>query len=114
MISKFWNGDYPLVKMYWVYGILLPLAVAICFFGVLLAIGRGGYSSSTSLYVGIAVLAIAILSFIYGILWSVGTWRSASKYTGPRIWAILAKIMVVIGFLSCLGNFFEKMAPLYR
>ena len=30
----------------------------------------------------------------------VGIWRSSDKYKGPKLWAILAKIAVVLGIIS--------------
>ena len=42
---------------------------------------------------------------IYKIVVFIAIWNSASKYTGSKIWAILAKIMVVLGFLSTLAIF---------
>ena len=32
----------------------------------------------------------------------VGIWRSSDKYKGPKFWAILAKIALVIGVISNL------------
>ena len=30
----------------------------------------------------------------------VGIWRSSDRYKGPKFWAILAKIMIIIGIIS--------------
>ncbi len=103
--SKFWNGDYSLPKMYWVYGVCLPIAVSICVYAILAVIAQGGHHDNTALVVGIGGILLMVLSVIYLVMWSVGTWRAATKYTGRPIWAILAKIMIV---LSCL-NFLRGM-----
>ncbi|MBO4316890.1 MAG: zinc ribbon domain-containing protein [Mailhella sp.] len=98
-ISKFWNGDYSLPMMYWGYGVFLQFVVFICFLVVIGPISTGSSSDNAALIAGIAVLAGMLIYCVYCVLWSVGTWRSASKYSGPHFWAVLAKIAVVLGVL---------------
>ena len=51
-------------------------------------------------------IMVAIV-IVYSIITLIGIWNSASNYTGSKIWAILAKVMVVFGFLSTLAQFNE-------
>ncbi len=81
----FWklaNGDFGLAKTYWVYGVLVGVVVNII----------------TNVVTSIGGLVILILAYTaYQIPVIMGIWRAANKYQGPKIWAILAKIAVVLG-----------------
>jgi hypothetical protein len=87
-----WRGNYTLVKTYWLFGIVGGLALGLAV-GVLLAI-------TTS--VVLALFGIATL-WAWQVFVSVAIWRSAGKYTGARIWKILARIALVLSFLQLLG-----------
>ena len=43
------------------------------------------------------MLLWGLLMMVYGIIASIGLWRSASRYAGPRMWAILSKVFAVLG-----------------
>ena len=47
---------------------------------------------------GLKVVTIVCLSFfiIYYLIAGVGVWRAAGNYKGPKIWAYLSKLFVVI------------------
>ena len=34
----------------------------------------------------------------------VGIWRSSNNYKGPKFWAVLAKIAIVLGVISNFGQ----------
>ena len=89
--EDFWNGDVSLVKSYWLVGVVLSFAVG--FFGALLILGVGLHFN--------AVYAIIIPWLIYT---TVGIWRSSDKYKGPKHWAVLAKVAVVIGIIINLRD----------
>ncbi len=83
-LTQLWNGGIPLVQTFWLYyfvGMLVMRipANAIGAAGALLIIGWTGYM----------VLPI---------------WRSADKYTGKPIFALLAKIAAVLIALGVLGS----------
>lgn len=78
MIGRFWRGDYPLVRAWWM-GYLLPGVVA-------------GAVASSADEAGLAVAAVWVP---YYVLASVGCWRSANAYDGTRAWRILAKLGIV-------------------
>ncbi len=91
-MGKFWNGDVRLVKAYWIYGVLLPngLFVLAWLSGMRLVPG-----SATAILIGLAVLA-------YLVFWGVGTWRSATRYTGPKVWAILTKAHLALPLVGLI------------
>ena len=86
LFVAFWNGDVSLVKSYWLIGVLLTIGVV--FVATFLVIAAGLQFE--------AMFGIYIPWVIYI---TVGIWRSADKYKGPKYWAILAKIAMVIGVL---------------
>jgi hypothetical protein len=101
LIKRIWNGELPLVKIYWVYGVLVGLLLRI-----FVEVSYPFVSiSHLQLY---SYFLIAVL-IPYQILISVGIWRSATAYTEVQVWAILAKIAAVIGLLTVLGLAFKSL-----
>jgi len=84
---KLSNGDFGLAKTYWLYGVVVGIA-----FRVLTAIIPSP--------VLVAILSVAWIA--YAVFLYMGIWKAASKYTGEKIWAVLAQIMVVLGALFLL------------
>ena len=86
ILKQLWAGDIALAQTFWLYyfvGILVMRipAQALGMLGALLIIGWAGYM----------VLPI---------------WRSADKYTGNKLFALLAKISAVVIALGVLGSLF--------
>jgi len=84
--SKLINGDYGLAQTYWFYGFVINLL-----FNVLLVLFSKTIPDRN------LVLITLIISIIWNFLVLIGIWRAAGKYKGPKIWAILARIVVIIG-----------------
>lgn len=85
-LTELWNGNIPLVQTFWLYyfvGIFVVrlVASAIGPVGALLILGWAGFM----------VLPI---------------WRSADKYTGKPIFALLAKVAAVLIALGVLTTAF--------
>jgi len=55
------------------------------------------------------IFTIAVV--VYQVFVLVGIWNAANKYQGPTIWAVLAKIAVVLGaILLALSLLFVILA----
>lgn len=100
-VARFWRGEYSLGVSYWLFGIgtnvlLYVTALAI---GILaLALGANEH---------LAVLATLPTSVALMSWYSGGVWSSADNHsarTGRKGWATVAKVMLVIGWLSILGQ----------
>ena len=94
-LKKVFNGDERLVITYWVWGLIGGFVYG---FSVGFVLGLLGFTEPLL----ISILTLPFLLFIW-----VSIWRSSGKYQGPTIWAILAKIAVVlgvIGFIYQLAN----------
>lgn len=97
-LKKMSDGDYGLAKTYWLYGGVV---------GVGFLIIESVLCISPLLY-----LLFWVVETFYWVHNLTGTWRAASNYPGPQIWAFLAKVMTVIGWISIplsLMNMFETL-----
>ncbi len=90
-LSKLIDGDYGLAKTFWVYGFLTKWVLNF----ILQLIAR---SSGSMGFISIGVFLITT----YEILLLFGIWNSAKKYNGPSMWAIIAKILVILGLLTLI------------
>jgi hypothetical protein len=83
--SKLADGDFGLAKTYWLYGVLV---------GVIVNIVSKAISS-------VSVLLVFMLVYTaYEVPVIMGTWRASGKYKGPKVWAVLSKIAVILGIIS--------------
>lgn len=82
--GKLVNGEFGLAKTYWLYGVLVGIVVNI--------VSRGITSTGALMFLIVAYTA-------YEVPVLIGTWRAASMYKGPSVWAILAKIAIILGAL---------------
>tara|TARA_B100001250_G_scaffold4405_1_gene3724 strand:- start:67 stop:399 length:333 start_codon:yes stop_codon:yes gene_type:complete len=98
-VKNFWNGDVPLIISYWVVGVILswPVGFLIGFIVTFIIILIKLPESLIDPLINLGIIG-------WLIFMSVGIWRSADKYAGKKGWAIAAKVLVVIGVLSTLGQ----------
>lgn len=85
-LQKMSDGDYGLARTYWLYGGV----VGVGFFII---------QSVLSLFPLLYLLFWGVQTF-YFIHNLTGVWRASSFYAGPQIWAFLAKVMTVIGWIN--------------
>lgn len=87
LLVRVWRGDVPLRLTYWIGGAL----------GGLL----GTIFASLAILSGSLILQLLAFILLAGhyIFIFVAIWRSAGKYPGNRIWAHLARLSLVVGFL---------------
>ena len=89
-IKKLRDGDFGLAKTYWLFGVLAGIVANII----------GGLIESL-----LILLIFTALQIVYMIFFYQGVWNAANKYEGKVIWAILAKIAVVIGVITIIVSF---------
>lgn len=84
-----WSGDLALDKAFWTWtvtvGLLVNIATSILFLVLIL------HDQPLA-----AVLVGYGLSVPYNVVATVGVWRSAARYGGPSLHAVLARIVTVI------------------
>lgn len=78
------DGDFGLAKTYWLFGVL----------------GNFLISLPLNLLTGLVPIAVySLFSLAYGVTVLLGIWNAANRYTGFKLWAILAKLAAILGFL---------------
>lgn len=96
LIGALWRGERSLAVTYWVFGAAIYFAIDLG----LEALGLGGYlKSEAPLEVAVVTLLLVVI-IAYLIFISVAIWRSATNYAGHPLFAVLAKISVVIGLIT--------------
>lgn len=107
--GQHWRGELPLGQAYWLNGLLGNLIVVMV---------SGAFSIALSDYQPVMGLIglITVWSVVFAVwLWQVvGIWRTAGAHVsrgGKAIWAVLAKIMVVIGTLQTANVFVNNGFP---
>ena len=88
---SFWNGQLSLPMSYWGVGVGFGII-----FGIIVGLFIGIMGMSED-----ALYGFLIPFQIYTV---VGIWRSSNNYKGPKFWAVLAKIAIVLGVLSNFGQ----------
>jgi hypothetical protein len=96
-ILKIWRGEHSLFRAFWLYFYLCNNFVA-----AVAALLIQPLQLFHLLWAGkLFVLAVWAAYFVIA---SVGVWRSAATYPGPRIWAALARLFSALGAgLAILG-----------
>jgi len=97
LFSKLAKGDFGLAKTYWLYGVLVGTVINII----------------AKLIASRAVLLVLLLGYtVYGVPVLLGIWRASDRYAGPTVWAVLAKIAVVLGWFGLGITLFSALALL--
>jgi hypothetical protein len=88
-IANLYEGNYGLLKTYWLYGVLGGIVM-----GLVL-----GFTMGVAQSLVVTLLALAGL-WAYQILVSIAIWNAARKYLGSKLWSVLARVGAVIGLLQ--------------
>ena len=102
--AKLSSGDYGLVKTFWIYTV--PIWLIFTFVKLILQ-KMGGVSNAKSFYevneMAQAIYVVILLVYTaYKIPLYMGLWRSSNTFTGLKLWAILTKIIVIIGIAGII------------
>ena len=93
LVKRLWAGDLPLRRAFWdyavFYGLLVNLVTDVAFFSLLM--------NDANLVLVALAFAIPIP---YNVLVVVAVWRSAARYLGPKKWAELARVGIVVWMVA--------------
>ena len=110
LFKDYWEGKIPLVKSYWIGCILIPIALVI---PILPALGGGRVSDGYAMFTVLWFFAMTAAN-IYLL---IGGFRSATFYVKEKKkkkqnsgWGIAAQVLIVLGGLRTLGEFFKAIA----
>lgn len=100
-ITKLWRGEYSLAKTYWLFNALagFVLGTPLYFFNML---SIRTQSENQNVIFGYACLVIS-----YGVIATVGLWKSSCLFKGNSLWAILSKIVACLSGLLLASTFIE-------
>lgn len=103
VITRLWRGQYGLAKTWWLFGVL-GTALLNAISGPLNAFAAttslGGAGGVAFL---IAVVIVAVVGVVYGVVVTVGVVRSALAYEGNRAWSWLAITLTASAWIFTLG-----------
>lgn len=94
---RMWRGEVALVKTFWLWGVLALIVLTIG--GQFALVSLMLAAPGSAIFLG---LVFGVAAVIYQVTVSIGIWRSAGAYAGPRFWTVLARVVVVLSFVSLL------------
>lgn len=103
MFLKLWQGQYSLLKTYWVFSIFVNIFLGIPI-SIYLALGSELQQSYFYIYVGYFFIYLA-----YNFVIAVGLWRSATNYDKSKVWKYLAKTASVVSLVFLFIAIFMQM-----
>jgi len=100
-IKELWRGNASLPFTYWVVAV-----IGNSLFGITdrALDGVGFYNAITAEKLTF-LWGFIIVSTVYFLFSAVCVWRSATNYDGKPVWAILAKVVIVLGTIKSIGMF---------
>ena len=109
-VVRHWRGDLALPLSFWVNGFALNIALSLSL-AMLGKVVEDHFEPISGL-----IWTIALWLVVIGVAtWqAVGTWRSAGKHKargGSGFWAVLTRIVIVLGVLGALGNVVRYAIP---
>ena len=94
-LQKLVAGEYGLAKTYWLFGVGIGFLASV----LLQILGAAGASGGL-----LVIFGLVAISYNCAVL--KGIWEAANQYRGPRVWAILGKVAVVLGALQIVAAIF--------
>lgn len=94
---RLYNGEFSLARTFWLYNIVFTFLIALVGSLIVGLFAPGAIAT-------ILDIALGLFLLFYGVHCYMGIWRSASRYKGLALWAWLAKIYAVLGFVMVVAN----------
>lgn len=98
MIEKFIRGRYNLVVTFWIFGAF----AAVVYHALSIVIFNNLFKFSEYEHFQLGYSIFFALPFVYFPIVIVAIWNSASRYLGAKIWAQLAKGMMILWAIALL------------
>lgn len=97
---KAFCGELPLWATFWIFGVFFLLSMIWVTNFIFIDPSQGFWLDFIIRYgitsFKIVLLAISCFILFYRIAIIIGIWKSSNKYTGPKLWAILAKAFMLL------------------
>ena len=98
LFLKLFRGEIKLLLTFWTFCISLPLLGDMLFTQLIFPMLDVESAAGTA-----AMFLWGTFMLLYGVIASVGLWRSAGHYAGPRVWATLARLAAVLGIAASVA-----------
>jgi len=111
---RHWRGDLSLPVSYWVNGAVLVTVASVVLVAAVEQMSNGNYSLRAISLAGLGVVLFSVTAWLWSV---VGIWRSADYHVargGASVWASLAKIMVVVGFIAMANQLTNNLLPMVK
>ena len=100
VVSRLWRGQYGLAKTWWLFGVVGTLLLNTISGPLNAFAATSPWEGIGEIALLIAVVIVAAVGIIYGVVVTFGLVRSAMAYDGNRVWSWLA-----ITFTACAWIF---------
>lgn len=112
-LKTLWRGDFSLARTFWLYNLAIPFSF-ILILGLFYLKWVALLAAQNNIALAyIAFFAFKILTYSYGIISTVGLWRSAEKYTGPASWRFLGKATVAFAVITYVKDYWSLFKALF-
>ena len=94
-VRDLWQGKLRLWITYWICGVGGNMSFVALL--SLIYVARGAAAQGW-------LWLVYACSLLWFVLIFVGIWRAAGRYSGPAIWALLARLGVLVGIVRMAGE----------
>lgn len=101
------SGDIGLAQTFWVYHIGISIVLVVLMMGIGSLVADGNPTLATARTFFVMWLLLAGFTIPYTLVMLVAVCRSAIKYTGSRVYSVLAISLMVIGVVVNGPEFIE-------
>lgn len=109
-IIKIWKGEWPLVKTYWITGVVLAIPIFLPSYYF-----EHNFDQLSEVMSAVGVFYILFL-YTYLIWINVSIWRSSSFYIASKknkkespFWGYTAKVLVILGLLRAIADLLKNL-----
>lgn len=97
-LLRLFRGEIKLILTFWTFFVSIPLFGDMVFTHLIFPMLEVTSAVGTA-----SIFMWGTLMLVYGIVTSIGLWRAAKVYAGPRHWAVLSQIAAVLGIAGAVA-----------
>ena len=97
-LLRLFRGEIKLILTFWTFFVSIPLFGDMVFTHLIFPMLEVTSAVGTA-----SIFMWGTLMMVYGIITSIGLWRAAKVYAGPRHWAVLSQIAAVLGIAGAVA-----------
>ncbi|MCY4095014.1 MAG: hypothetical protein OXG05_07795 [Gammaproteobacteria bacterium] len=102
VVSRLWRGQYGLAKTWWIFGVVGTLLLNAISGPLNAFAATSPWDGIEGVALLVAVVIVAAVGVIYGVVVTFGLVRSAMAYEGNRVWSWLAITLTACAWIFTL------------